>query len=275
MSPLSCTGGSRLAPVQTSGSARPLQACVAARLPCAAVLPKFPMFEGLKRGGQHRNRLPRVYGRGRRRDPVIAPGIQISQNDMVDLYNYLLRNRIIYVGSRITDEVATNIVASLLALEMADDSADIRMYINSGGGSAYAITGVLDTMRAVKPDISTIALGQCISTSTLLLAGGTKGKRFAMPNARIMMHQPAGGAMGSFTDVKLQASELNRTLKVVHAFYQKFTGLPLDTIQEETDRDNFMSPARAKELGLIDDVVDASSALPALAAKEAALAWQR
>jgi len=169
--------------------------------------------------------------------------------------SYLLRNRIIFIGSRIADEQATQIVASLLALEAMDSTSDIKLYINSPGGSPYSVIAILDTLQTLKPDVCTIAFGQCASTATLLLASGTKGKRCAMPNTRIMMHQPAGGAMGSADEVNIQAAELNRTMKVIHQFYMQFTGQSLDTIQEETDRDNFLSPERAIELGLVDAVI--------------------
>lgn len=208
-----------------------------------------------------------LVAKAKRRDPIIAPYIPLGEHpeDGTDMYGYLLRNRVIFIGSRINDELATQIVASLLALETLNDSDDIKFYINSPGGQAYSIISILDTLGAIKPDVVTIALGQCASTATLLLAAGTKGKRFSMPNARIMMHQPSGGAMGSADEVNIQASELNRTMKVVHKFYERFTGLPLDRIEEETDRDNFMNPKQAKELGLIDDII-LSADLPALAA---------
>jgi len=177
------------------------------------------------------------------------------QEEYTDLMGYLLRNRIIFVGSRIDDQVATQIVATLLGLEAIDPKAYIKLYINSAGGSPYAVVGVLDTIRAISPEISTIAMGTCSSTATVLLAAGKKGKRFAMPSTRIMMHQPAGGAMGSADEVNIQARELNRTMKVIHQFYVEFTGQPLEKIQEETDRDNFLSPQQAVELGLIDAVI--------------------
>ncbi|KAK9862625.1 hypothetical protein WJX84_002874 [Apatococcus fuscideae] len=175
--------------------------------------------------------------------------------DGTDMMGYLLRNRIIFIGARIDDKLATQIVASLMALENLNPEEDIKIYINSSGGQSYSVVSILDAMSVIKPDISTVAFGVAASTATLLLAAGTKGKRYAMPNSRIMMHQPIGGAMGSADEVNIQASELNRTMKVVHSFYNRFTGLPIETIQEETDRDNFMSPVRAKELGIIDGII--------------------
>lgn len=206
---------------------------------------------------QHQpRRLAKCWAR-RPDSPILSPAIPVGEREgeYTDLMGYLLRNRIIFVGSRIDDQLACQVVASLMALEAINPTADIKLYINSPGGSPYAIVGILDTIRAIKPDISTIAMGQCASTATVLLAAGKKGKRFAMPSARIMMHQPAGGAMGSADEVNIQASELNRTMKVVHQFYVDFTGQSLDKIQEETDRDNFLSPKNAVELGLIDAVI--------------------
>jgi ATP-dependent Clp protease, protease subunit len=168
---------------------------------------------------------------------------------------YLTRQRIVYVGTRITDTVATNVVAQLLALEAIDPTAEISMYINSGGGIPYAVNAIIDTMAVLKCPVSTVALGACMSQSTLLLAAGTKGRRFSMPNARIMMHQPQGGAEGTTHEVSIQAAELNRTMKVIQAMYADFTGLPLERVEEETDRDTFLSPQNALELGLIDHII--------------------
>jgi len=168
---------------------------------------------------------------------------------------YLVRQRIVYIGSRITDEVATKVVAQLLALEAIDPSAEIKLYLNSGGGLPYAVNAILDTMEVVQCPITTVALGACLSQSTLILAAGTPGQRFAMPNARIMMHQPQGGAQGSTHEVSIQTAELNRTMRVIQAMFQRFTGQPLERIEEETDRDTFMSAAQAQAFGLIDGVV--------------------
>eukprot|EP00891_Asterochloris_glomerata_P003351 jgi/Astpho2/3351/gw1.00054.88.1_t len=171
------------------------------------------------------------------------------------MFSYLLRNRIIFVRSRINDEVATQVVASLLALESIDPEEDITIYINSQGGSPYAVIAILDTIAAIKPNVATVAFGLVASTATVLLASGKKGKRTAMPNTRIMMHQPLGGAMGSADEVNIQASELNRTLKVINSFLHRFTGMPMEKIEKESDRDNFLSPVVAKDFGLIDSVI--------------------
>ena len=179
----------------------------------------------------------------------------MQNGQQIDLMGYLSRQRIVFVGDRITDTMATNIVAQMLALEAVDPDTEIQMYINSGGGIPYAITAIIDAMRQLSCPVSTVALGACMSQSTLLLAAGTKGRRFSMPNARIMMHQPQGGAEGTHYDVRVQAAELNRTLRVIQAMYRDFTGLPLETVEELTDRDSFISPKEALELGLIDGVI--------------------
>jgi ATP-dependent Clp protease, protease subunit len=173
----------------------------------------------------------------------------------IDLMGYLGQQRIIYIGDRITDTVATNVVAKLLALELQDPEKEISMYINSGGGIPFAIMAIIDTLAIIKCPVSTVALGCCMSQSTLLLAAGTKGRRFSMPNARIMMHQPQGGAQGTIHDVKIQATELNRTMRVIQAMFADFTGLPLERVEEETDRDRFFTPQQAVELGIIDGVL--------------------
>lgn len=173
----------------------------------------------------------------------------------IDLMGYLGRQRIIYIGDRVTDALATNVVAQLLALELQDPEKEISMYINSGGGIPFAINAIVDTLAIIKNPVSTVALGACMSQSTLLLAAGTKGRRFAMPNARIMMHQPQGGAQGTIHDVKIQAKELNRTMKVVQAMFADFTGMSLEKVEEETDRDRFLTPQQAVELGIIDGVL--------------------
>eukprot|EP01026_Neomeris_dumetosa_P041454 TRINITY_DN34364_c0_g1_i6.p2 TRINITY_DN34364_c0_g1~~TRINITY_DN34364_c0_g1_i6.p2 ORF type:complete len:135 (-),score=13.15 TRINITY_DN34364_c0_g1_i6:107-511(-) len=129
------------------------------------------------------------------------------------------------------------------------------MYINSMGGSSYSVLSMIDMMKAIKPDIQTVAIGACTSNAALLLAAGTKGKRFSMPSARIMINQPIGGIMGSADEVNITASELNRTMKVIHQFYSEFTGMSVEQIEKETDRDNFMSPEKAVEFGIIDGVI--------------------
>jgi len=171
------------------------------------------------------------------------------------MMTYLLKNRIIFIGSRITDQVCTEIVAKLMALEAADPNADIKLYINSQGGTGYAIVGILDAMRNCKCDISTVGFGMVASNASVLLAAGTKGKRFSMPHTRILVCQPYGGAGGSAEEVNIQAAELNRTMKVVVKFLQEYTGMDSDEIEQEIDRENFLGPERAIEMGLIDAVI--------------------
>lgn len=192
--------------------------------------------------------------RDRRPDsPILSPAIMGERpNEQTDIMSFMVRNRIVFVGARIDDAVATQTVAQMLALEAIDPTADIKLYINSMGGSPHAIVGMIDTMQAIQPDVCTIAMGTCSSTAALLLAAGTKGKRYSMKSTRIMMHQPVGGAMGSADEVNIQATELNRTMKVIHKFYCDFTGQTVEKIQEETDRDNFLGAQQAIELGLID-----------------------
>ena len=180
----------------------------------------------------------------------------MQEGKALDLMGFLTRQRIVYLGDRVTDTIATNVVAQLLALEAVDPEAEIQLYINSGGGIPYAINAILDTMKVVQCPISTVAIGCCMSQSTLVLAAGTKGRRFSMPNARIMMHSPQGGCQGSSHEVSIQASELNRTQRVIQAMFADFTGLPLEQVEVETDRDSFLSAERAKELGLIDGVIE-------------------
>jgi len=168
---------------------------------------------------------------------------------------YLLQNRIIFIGSRITDQVCTEVVAKIMALEAVNPKAEIKMYINSQGGTGYAIVGILDAMRNCKCDISTVGFGMVASNASVLLAAGTKGKRFTMPNTRILLCQPYGGAMGSAEEVNIQAAELNRTMKVLVRYLMDFTGMSSDEIEQEIDRDNFMGPKRAIEMGIMDAVI--------------------
>lgn len=151
----------------------------------------------------------------RPRDPVIAPVIP-SGDDFIDLNGHLLRNRIIFVGQRINDQVATQVVASLLALDSLDTHAEIKIYINCAAGSSYSVVSILDTMRAISAPISTVAFGMVGGNAVHLLAAGTKGRRFSMLNTRILLQQPNGGAMGSADEVNIQATELNRTMRMMY-----------------------------------------------------------
>jgi len=172
-----------------------------------------------------------------------------------DIYSRLLRERIIFLGSGIDDGVADALVAQLLFLEAEDPEKDIQIYINSPGGSVTAGLAIYDTMQQVAPDVVTICYGLAASMGAFLLSGGTKGKRLALPNARIMIHQPLGGAQGQAVDIEIQAREILFLKDTLNGLMAEHTGQPLDKITEDTDRDYFLSPAEAVEYGLIDRVV--------------------
>ena len=173
-----------------------------------------------------------------------------------DIYSRLLRERIIFLGTGVDDQVADALVAQLLFLEAEDPEKDIQIYITSPGGSVTAGLAIYDTMQQVAPDIVTICYGLAASMGAFLLSGGTKGKRLALPNARIMIHQPLGGAQGQAVDIEIQAKEILFLKQTLNGLMADHTGQPLDKIAEDTDRDNFMSPAEAVDYGLIDRVVD-------------------
>lgn len=172
-----------------------------------------------------------------------------------DIYSRLLRDRIIFLGGTITDDLANSVVAQLLFLESQDPDKDIHLYINSPGGVVTAGLAIYDTMQYIKPDVSTICIGQAASMGSLLLTAGTKGKRFALPLARIMIHQPLGGASGQSTDIQIQAREILRLREVGNDILCKHTGQPREKIMADTERDNFMTAEDAKNYGLIDDVI--------------------
>lgn len=173
-----------------------------------------------------------------------------------DIYSRLLKDRIIFIDEEITDHTASLVVAQLLYLEAEDPEKDINVYINSPGGSVTAGMAIYDTMRYVKPDICTICMGLGASMGSFLLSSGTKGKRFALPNAEIMIHQPLGGASGQATDVKIHTEWLLKTREKLNRILAENTGRDLETIEKDTERDNFMSAEEAVEYGLIDKVVD-------------------
>lgn len=172
-----------------------------------------------------------------------------------DIYSRLLKDRIIFLGGPITDDVANSIVAQMLFLESEDPDKDIHLYINSPGGVVTAGLAIYDTMQYIKPDVSTICIGQAASMGSLLLTAGTKGKRFALPLARIMIHQPLGGASGQSTDIQIQAREILRLREVGNDILCRHTGQPREKVVADTERDNFMTAQDAKDYGLIDDVV--------------------
>lgn len=172
-----------------------------------------------------------------------------------DIYSRLLRERIVFVTGQIYDEMASIICAQLLFLESEFSDKDINMYINSPGGVVTAALSILDTMNYVKCDVSTLCIGQACSAGSLLLSAGAKGKRYSLPNSRIMIHQPSGGAQGQATDIQIQAQEILKLRSNLNNIYVQNTGQSLHVIEESMERDRFMSAIEAKEFGLIDDVI--------------------
>ena len=172
-----------------------------------------------------------------------------------DIYSRLLNDRIIFMGEEVTDVSANLIVAQLLFLESEDPGKDIHMYINSPGGSVSAGLAIYDTMQYIKCDVSTICIGMAASMGAFLLAGGTKGKRMALPNSEIMIHQPSGGAQGQATEIKIVAEQILKTKRKLNEILAANTGKPLEQIEIDTERDNYMSAEEAKAYGLIDNVI--------------------
>ena len=173
-----------------------------------------------------------------------------------DIYSRLLRERIVFLGQQVTNDMANLIVAQLLYLESEDPEKDIYLYINSPGGSVYDGLGIFDTMKQVRPDVCTVCLGLAASMGAFLLSAGTKGKRMSLPHSRIMIHQPLGGAQGQATDIEIQANEILYLKQLLNQHLVDHTGQPMDVIEQDTDRDFFMSPEEAKNYGLIDQVID-------------------
>jgi len=172
-----------------------------------------------------------------------------------DIYSRLLKDRIVFLGTPVDDDVANVIIAQLLFLESEDPDKDINLYINSPGGVVTAGMAIYDTMQYVKPQVSTICLGQAASMGAFLLAGGAQGKRFALPNARVMIHQPSGGAGGQATDIEIAAKQILLTKKRLNELLAKNSGQPLERIEKDAERDYWMSAGDAKEYGLIDEVI--------------------
>ncbi|MDN5278561.1 MAG: ATP-dependent Clp protease, protease subunit [Clostridiales bacterium] len=177
-----------------------------------------------------------------------------------DIYSRLLKDRIIFIGGGIDDALADLVIAQLLFLESEDPEKDISIYINSPGGVVTAGMAIYDTMQYIKPDVSTICIGQAASMGAVLLAAGAHGKRYALPNSRIMIHQPLGGAQGQASDIEIQAQEILRMKDMLNDILTNHTGQPLKRIKRDTDRDFFMSSKEAKEYGLIDEVVQRKAA---------------
>jgi ATP-dependent Clp protease protease subunit len=172
-----------------------------------------------------------------------------------DIYSRLLRDRIIFLGTPITDEVANVIIAQMLFLESEDPDKDIYFYINSPGGLVTAGLAIYDTMQYIKPDVSTLCMGQAASMAAVLLAAGVKGKRYALPHSRILLHQPMGGFQGQATDVEIQAREVLRLREELNRILTYHTGRPLEQIAKDTERDFYMSGEQAKEYGIVDEVI--------------------
>ena len=172
-----------------------------------------------------------------------------------DIYSRLLKDNIIFIGTPIDDNVANVVIAQLLFLEAENPDKDISIYINSPGGSVSAGLAIYDTMQFIKPDISTICIGQAASMGAVLLAGGTKGKRFSLPNSRILIHQPMGGMQGQASDIQIHANEIARIKSLLNNILAGHTGKPVSQIEKDTDRDNIMSPEEAISYGLMDRII--------------------
>ncbi|MDB9814876.1 ATP-dependent Clp endopeptidase proteolytic subunit ClpP [Candidatus Pelagibacter sp.] len=176
-----------------------------------------------------------------------------------DIYSRLLKERIIFLTGQINDNIASLVTAQLLFLEAEDPKKEIYLYINSPGGLVTAGLGIYDTMQYVKPDISTLCIGQAASMGSFLLAAGTKGKRFSLPNSRVMVHQPSAGFQGQVTDIEIHANEVSSLKKRLNEIYSKHTGKTVEEVKSALERDNFMTAEIAKDFGLIDEVVEKRS----------------
>lgn len=196
-----------------------------------------------RRGGKNMNLVPTVVEQTNRGERAY------------DIYSRLLKDRIIFIGSQINDQVANTVIAQLLFLEAEDPDKDIYIYINSPGGSVTSALAMYDTIQYIKPDVSTICMGLGASAAALLLAGGTAGKRYALPYARIMIHQPMGGAQGQATDIEIQANEILELRSIINDILADHTGQPVEKIDEDVERDYFMSAQEAQEYGIIDEVI--------------------
>ncbi|GJP38433.1 hypothetical protein CLOM_g22871 [Closterium sp. NIES-68] len=191
----------------------------------------------------------------RQKIPPMQP-VVLTPSGPADLMSAFLRNRIIFVGAPINQQMAQRVIQQLLALAAVDDRQDIKMYINCPGGSTYSVLAIYDCMAWIKPDVQTVAFGMTASQGALLLAAGAKGKRLAMPNSRIMIHQPQGGCGGTSEDVRRQVNEVMASRDKLDKMFSAFTGQPLELIQKYTERDRFFSAAEAMEFGLIDGLLE-------------------
>ncbi len=173
-----------------------------------------------------------------------------------DIYSRLLKDRIIFLGDMVHDNMANTIIAQMLFLESEDPDKEVNLYINSPGGSVTAGLAIYDTMQYIKPDVTTICMGQCTSMAALLLAAGAKGKRYALPHARIMIHQPLGGVQGQATDIDIQAREIIKIKETIHNILAKHTGQSVEKIRQDTERDFFMSGEEARQYGIVDKIIE-------------------
>jgi ATP-dependent Clp protease protease subunit len=187
-----------------------------------------------------------------------------------DIYSRLLKDRIVFLGTPIDDAVGNLIMAQLLHLESEDPDKDINLYINSPGGDITALFAIYDTMQYVKPDVSTTVMGQAASGAAVLLLAGKKGKRFALPHSRILLHQPHGGAEGQAVDIEIQAREMTRYRKLLERLIAEHTGQPLETVSRDTDRDFILTAEAAVEYGVVDEIITTRGNVPELAAVEGA-----
>ena len=203
--------------------------------------------------------------------PVIPMVIdQSSRGERAyDIYSRLLKDRIVFLGTAMNDEVANLLIAQFLFLESEDPDKDINFYINSPGGVVTSGMAVYDTMQYIKPDVTTVCIGQAASMGALLLTAGTKGKRYSLPNSRILIHQPMGGFQGQASDIEIQAKEIMRMKETLNDILKSHTGKSLKQIQKDTDRDYFMSGAEAKEYGIVDHVIKNRDDLDKIAEVEA------
>jgi ATP-dependent Clp protease, protease subunit len=186
-----------------------------------------------------------------------------------DIYSRLLKERIVFLGTPIDDNVGNLIMAQLLHLESEDPEKDINLYINSPGGDITSLFAIYDTMQYIKPDVSTIVMGQAASAAAVLVLAGTNGKRYALPHSRILLHQPHGGAQGQAVDIEIQAKEITRYRKLLEELIAKHTGQPLDKVAKDTDRDFILTAEEAVEYGVVDEVISTRKMLPELAAAAA------
>ncbi len=191
--------------------------------------------------------------------PTVLEKTQFGER-AYDIYSRLLKDRIIFIGTQIDDHVANLVMAQLLFLDAEDPKKDIQLYINSPGGSVSAGLAIYDTMQYVQADVSTICMGMAASMGAFLLAGGKKGKRFALPNSRVMIHQVMGGAEGQATDIEITAREILRIKQLLNEHLAQFTGQKLDKVSQDTERDYWLDAKQAKEYGLIDDVIERNPA---------------